>query len=60
MKRFFEILGPVVLVGGVLAGFALGLTGEGPLGFRLVNGLYIATWAAAPGIWILAITHSDS
>lgn len=43
MKRFFEILGPVVLVGGVLAGFALALTGEGLLGFRLVNGLYIAT-----------------
>jgi hypothetical protein len=60
IRPAFQLLGCILLVGGALAGLILGLTGDEPLGFRLINGIYIAVWFAAPGIWILAIAHCQS
>jgi hypothetical protein len=60
IRPAFQLLGWILLVGGALAGFILGLTGDEPLGFRLINGIYIAVWFAAPGIFVLAITDGPS
>jgi hypothetical protein len=60
IRPAFHLLGWILLVGGALSGFILGLTGDEPLGFRLINGIYIAVWFTAPGIFVLAITDGPS
>ncbi len=52
MKSFFAVLGRVLALGGGLSAFFYSLlTGNDPLGLRVLDGLSLA---AGPGIFILA------
>jgi hypothetical protein len=55
MKSFFAVLGLVLALGGGLSAFFYSLlTGNDPLGLRVLDGLSLAAFAAGPGIFILA------